>query len=68
MHNRRWTSGVCCAITAAREGGVLEEILVENMHRNKEGNTVIFDSVVLEKVVISRLNTAVFRSKVILGS
>src|ERR1700753_2047142 len=39
-NNNRW----------AREGGVIDEVLVENMWRNVEGNPVIFDSVVLEKV------------------
>jgi hypothetical protein len=42
MHNNnRW----------AREGGVIDEILVENMYRNKEGNPIIFDTILLEKVV-----------------
>lgn len=40
-NNNRW----------AREGGVIDEILVENMFRNKEGNALIFDTVLLEKVV-----------------
>src|SRR3954470_21605773 len=40
-NNNRW----------AREGGVLDEILVENLYRNKEGNAIIFDTVLLEKVV-----------------
>ncbi len=40
-NNNRW----------AREGGVIDEILVENMYRNKEGNSLIFDTVLLEKVV-----------------
>src|SRR5665213_2953413 len=39
-NNNRW----------AREGGVIDEILVENMWRNPEGNPVIFDSIVLEMV------------------
>ncbi len=52
--NNRW----------AREGGVIDEILVENMHRNPEGNALIFDTVLLEKVVAEPgitllLNTAV---------
>src|SRR5882757_6699796 len=37
-NNNRW----------AREGGVINELLVENMYRNPEGNTVIFDSLLLE--------------------
>ncbi|MBO0781508.1 MAG: FAD-dependent oxidoreductase, partial [Ktedonobacteraceae bacterium] len=53
--NNRW----------AREGGVLDEILVENQYRNPEGNALIFDSILLEKVVAEPyitllLNTAVY--------
>ena len=40
-NNNRW----------AREGGVIDEILVENLFRNKEGNSLIFDTILLEKVV-----------------
>ena len=40
-NNNRW----------AREGGVIDEILVENMYRNPEGNALIFDTVLLEKVL-----------------
>src|ERR687890_573125 len=40
-NNNRW----------AREGGVVDEILVENTYRNPEGNPVILDTVLLEKVV-----------------
>jgi len=40
-NNNRW----------AREGGVIDEILVENTYRNKDGNPLIFDTVLLEKVV-----------------
>lgn len=39
-NNNRW----------AREGGVIDEILVENLYRNKEGNPLIFDTIMLEKV------------------
>jgi hypothetical protein len=54
-NNNRW----------AREGGVIDEILVENMYRNPEGNPVIFDTIMLEKVVEEKniqlfLNTAVY--------
>jgi len=54
-NNNRW----------AREGGVINEILVENMYRNVEGNPLIFDTIVLEKVVDEPnitllLNTAAF--------
>lgn len=53
-NNNRW----------AREGGVIDEILVENMYRNPEGNAVIFDTVLLDKVtsepnITLLLNTAV---------
>lgn len=52
--NNRW----------AREGGVVDELLVENTYRNPAGNPVIFDTVLLEKVVEEQditllLNTAV---------
>src|SRR3974377_886436 len=40
-NNNRW----------AREGGVINEILVENLYRNPEGNPCIMDTVLLEKVV-----------------
>jgi hypothetical protein len=40
-NNNRW----------AREGGLHDEVLVENMFRNREGNGVIFDTILLEKVV-----------------
>ena len=54
-NNNRW----------AREGGVIDEMLVENMYRNKEGNTLIFDTILLEKVMEEPnirllLNTAVY--------
>jgi len=54
-NNNRW----------AREGGVIDELLVENMYRNPEGNPLIFDTILLEKVVEEPnirllLNTAVF--------
>jgi hypothetical protein len=40
-NNNRW----------AREGGVVDELLVENMYRNPEGNPIILDTLLLEKVV-----------------
>ncbi len=54
-NNNRWS----------REGGVIDEILLENLYRNKEGNTVIFDTVLLDKVISEEnitllLNTAVY--------
>jgi hypothetical protein len=54
-NNNRW----------AREGGVIDELLIENLYRNQEGNTLIFDTILLEKVknepnITLLLNTAVF--------
>ncbi|GAB4000474.1 hypothetical protein GCM10028807_53570 [Spirosoma daeguense] len=54
-NNNRW----------AREGGVIDELLVENWYRNPEGNPMIFDTILLEKVVMEPnitllLNTAVY--------
>ncbi len=53
-NNNRW----------AREGGVLDEVLVENLWRNREGNALLFDTILLEKAVREPnltllLNTAV---------
>lgn len=55
-NNNRW----------AREGGVIDELLVENTYRNKEGNPIIFDTILLEKVtqeanITLLLNTAVYQ-------
>jgi hypothetical protein len=57
-NNNRW----------AREGGVVDEILIENLYRNKEGNAIILDTILLEKVtnepnITLLLNTAVFEVK-----
>src|SRR5271154_7164428 len=41
-NNNRW----------AREGGVIDEIFVENMFRNPEGNPHLFDALLLEKVIV----------------
>ncbi len=54
-NNNRW----------AREGGIIDEILVENTFRNKEGNPVIFDMVLIDKVLSEKnislfLNTMVY--------
>ncbi len=54
-NNNRW----------AREGGVIDEILVENTYRNKEGNPVILDTIILDKVlkepnITLLLNTCVY--------
>ena len=52
---RLWVLGATCHMHGcnrwAREGGVLNELLVENMYRNHDGNPVIFDTVLLELVV-----------------
>ncbi len=57
-NNNRW----------AREGGVIDEIMLENGYRNPEGNPLIFDTILLEKVVSEPnitllLNTAVYELK-----
>ncbi len=54
-NNNRW----------AREGGVTDEILVENLYRNPEGNPLIVDTILLEKItgepnITLLLNTAAF--------
>lgn len=54
-NNNRW----------AREGGVIDELLVENTYRNPEGNPLIFDVILLdlvraEKNIRLLLNTSVF--------
>ncbi len=54
-NNNRW----------AREGGVIDELLLENAYRNSEGNALIFDTILLEKVILEAnitllLNTAVY--------
>jgi len=54
-NNNRW----------AREGGITDELLVENMYRNPEGNAVIFDTIILDKIVQEKnitllLNTSIF--------
>jgi len=54
-NNNRW----------AREGGVIDEILLENAYRNPEGNPLIYDTILLEKVAEQKtitllLNTAVY--------
>lgn len=53
-NNNRWS----------REGGVIDELLTENMYRNPEGNPMVFDLLLLDKVnqeknITLLLNTAV---------
>lgn len=54
-NNNRWS----------REGGVVDEILVENTYRNKEGNPLLFDTILLDKILAEPnitllLNTMVY--------
>ncbi|MDD2599260.1 MAG: FAD-dependent oxidoreductase [Kiritimatiellae bacterium] len=54
-NNNRW----------AREGGVIDEILVENIYRNPEGNANLVDALLLDKVIAEPgitllLDTAVY--------
>lgn len=54
-NNNRWS----------REGGIIDEILVENTFRNREGNPVLFDMVLVDKVLAEKnirllLNTILF--------
>ncbi|PWJ57925.1 FAD dependent oxidoreductase [Dyadobacter jejuensis] len=54
-NNNRW----------AREGGLIDELLLENAYRNPEGNPNILDTILLEKVYLEEnitllLNTAVY--------
>jgi len=57
-NNNRWS----------REGGVIDEILVENLYRNKEGNPVLFDMLLVDKILAEKnirlfLNTTVIEIK-----
>jgi hypothetical protein len=57
-NNNRW----------AREGGILNELAVENLYRNPDGNPIIFDTILLEKVWEEKniqllLNTAVYETQ-----
>ena len=54
-NNNRW----------AREGGLVNELMTENLFRNPEGNALLFDALLLEKATTEPnltllLNTAVF--------
>ncbi|UII75352.1 FAD-dependent oxidoreductase [Flagellimonas sp. HMM57] len=54
-NNNRWS----------REGGFINEVLLDNLYRNKEGNPLVFDTILLEKVyeesnIQLLLNTAVY--------
>ncbi|MCK0158296.1 FAD-dependent oxidoreductase [Cellulophaga sp. F20128] len=57
-NNNRWS----------REGGLINEILLDNLNRNKEGNPLIFDTILLEKVyeennITLLLNTVVYETQ-----
>lgn len=57
-NNNRWS----------REGGIIDEILVENTFRNKEGNPVLFDMVLIDKVLNEKnitllLNTVLYKAE-----
>lgn len=54
-NNNRW----------AREGGVINEILVENTFRNKEGNPVLFDMLLIDKV-LSEKNITLYLNTIVL--
>jgi len=54
-NNNRWS----------REGGILNEILEENLYRNRQGNALILDTILLEKCILEPnltllLNTAAY--------
>jgi len=66
---RLWVLGASCYGRSpnryAREGGVMEELYVENRYRNPEGNPVIWDTILLDWVsrepnLTLLLDTAVF--------
>mgnify|MGYP000104781864 CR=1 FL=1 len=62
-NNNRWS----------REGGVMNEIMEENLYRNRQGNAMIYDTILLEKCVMEPkltllLNTAVDRKSTRLNS
>jgi hypothetical protein len=65
---RLWVLGATCHMGSnnrwAREGGIIDEILTENLWRNPDSNPLIFDTVLLEWVTREAnltllLNTAV---------
>ena len=49
----------------SREGGIIDELMTENLRRNREGNPVLFDMVLIDKVLEEKnirllLNTAAY--------
>ncbi|KAI1043589.1 hypothetical protein LB505_013061 [Fusarium chuoi] len=51
----------------AREGGLVDEILLENLYRNPEGNPLILDTILLEKVRLES-NIQLFLNTALVGS
>lgn len=47
---RMWVSGAGSRVRNLQETGIMEEVLLENMHRNPTRNFSIWDSVLYEKV------------------
>lgn len=52
----------------AREGGIINEILMENLYQNQQGNPVLLDGILLDKVKSEKnidllLNTVSFEAK-----
>lgn len=55
-NNNRWS----------REGGIIDEIMLENLKVNNDGNPIIFDAILLDKVTAEKnitllLNTAAYQ-------
>ena len=66
---RLWLLGATCHMGSnnlwARESGIVDQIMVENLYRNPQGNPHLFDCVLLDLVLAEKnitllLNTAVF--------
>lgn len=39
----------------SREGGIIDELMTENLRRNREGNPVLFDMVLMDKVLARKI-------------
>ncbi|MDA3959608.1 MAG: FAD-dependent oxidoreductase [Planctomycetota bacterium] len=68
---RLWILGATCHLGTShrwiREGGIVDELLCENLWRNPEGNSLIFDTILLEWVdreplIELLLDTAVYET------
>jgi hypothetical protein len=53
-NNNRWS----------REGGVMNEIMEENLYRNRQGNAMIYDTILLEKCMVEPNLTLLLNSAV----